>query len=78
MLAKPWFIFSEVLHVFFLAISTKVSGENLFHFTSSKNLRKKSLRKSHYIFSVKSHSEHIKMCMQKGTTKICKHNFFST
>ena len=32
MLAKPWFIFSEVLHVFSLVISTKVCGENLFHF----------------------------------------------
>ena len=45
MLAKPWFIFSEVLHVFSLAISTKVWEENLFrfvlfHFTSSKNQKK--------------------------------------
>ena len=51
MLAKPWFIFSEVLHVFFLAISTKVCGENLFHFVSIYfvSLHRKTSGKSHSV-----------------------------
>ena len=50
MIAKPWFIFSEVLRVFSLATSTKVCGENLFHFVLIYfiSLHQKSKKKKYF------------------------------
>ena len=50
MLAKPWFIFSEVLHVFSLVISTQVCEENLFHFVSVYfiSLHRKTKQKKYF------------------------------